>query len=83
MRARSASRRMGVYTARIARTTMVSVSCTCSGIRKEHQHRRDREGRQQRSDQRVAVGPRHRAEDLTFDALHGEKRNEGRERDDG
>ena len=42
------------------------------------EHRRDGEGRKQRPDQRVAVGPGHRAENLPFDALHGEQRHEGR-----
>src|SRR6516162_739239 len=47
------------------------------------EHRRDRERRDQRSDQRVAVGPRHRSEDLALDALHREQRDECRHRDGG
>ena len=45
--------------------------------------RRHREGRDQRADQRISVGPRHRAENLAFDALHGEQRNESRDDDRG
>ncbi len=41
------------------------------------QHRRDREGRDQRAKQCIAVSPRHGIEDLAFDPLHGEQRNEG------
>ena len=47
------------------------------------QHGRDGEGRKQRADERVGIGPRHRAEDLPFHALHGEQRHEGGERDYG
>ena len=36
------------------------------------EHRRDGERRQQRANQGVAVGSRHRAEDLALDALHRE-----------
>ena len=53
------------------------------GYQERHQHRRDRECRQQGSTQRVAVGPSHRVEDLALDALHGEERNEGCQRDGG
>ena len=56
---------------------------TCSGSSSEAQARRDREGREQRADQRIGVGARHRAEDLALDALHGEQRNEGRDDDRG
>src|SRR5262249_50311936 len=45
--------------------------------------RGDREGRDQRPDQGVAVRPRHRIEDLALDALHGEQRDERRYRDGG
>ena len=31
---------------------------------------------------RIGIGPRHRPEDLAFDALHREQRQEGRDRDD-
>ena len=62
---------------------MVSTSSTCSGSSSDARHRRHREGRDQRADQRIAVGPRHRTEDLAFDALHGEQRDECRDDDRG
>ena len=65
------------------RTMSVSVSLICSGSRIRCQHRRDRECRDQRARQGVAVGSRHRTEDLPFDALHGEQRHERRDRDRG
>ena len=67
----------------MARTTIVSASSICSGSSRERQHRRDREGREQRAEQRVAVGARHRAENLAFDALHREQRDEGGHGDRG
>ena len=38
-------------------------------------HRRDGEGGNQRAGQRVAIGPRHGAEDLALDSLHREERH--------
>ena len=46
------------------------------------QHRRHGEGGDDGAEQRVGIGPRHRPEDLAFDALHREQRQEGRDRDD-
>jgi hypothetical protein len=46
------------------------------------QHRRHGEGRDHRADQGVGIGARHRAENLTFHALHGEQRQEGGDSDD-
>jgi hypothetical protein len=45
--------------------------------------RRDRERRDQRSEQRVAISLRHRGEDLALDSLHREQRDEGCNRDCG
>ncbi len=68
---------------RSARTTMVSVSSTCSGSRNEASTGVTVKVASKRPDQREAVGSRHRTEDLAFDALHGEQRNERRDRDRG
>ena len=46
------------------------------------QHRRHREGRDHGAEQRIGIGARHRAENLAFDALHGEQRQERRDGDD-
>ncbi len=40
------------------------------------ENRSHREGRDQGAGQSISIGPRHRAKDLAFDALHGEQRNE-------
>src|SRR5450631_2470866 len=53
------------------------------GQQQRGEARRHGEGREQRSDQRISVGSRHRAEDLALDALHGEQRNERRDDDGG
>jgi hypothetical protein len=45
------------------------------------ENRRHRERRQQRTGQGVAIGARHRPEDLSFDALHREQRHECSHRD--
>src|SRR5215510_4558625 len=50
---------------------------------KRRQDRCDRERRDQRTRQRVRVSSRHRAEDLTFDALHSEQRKKRRQRNGG
>jgi len=42
------------------------------GKKQRRKHRRDCEGGKQRPRKRESVGPRHRIENLTFDALHGE-----------
>ena len=42
------------------------------GKQKRRETRRDDERRQQRANESVSVGLRHRAENLSFDALHGE-----------
>src|SRR5581483_11423817 len=44
--------------------------------------RRHREGRDHGAEQRIGVGARHRPEDLALDALHGEQRQDRRDRDD-
>ena len=46
------------------------------GQQQRGQHRRHREGREQRAGQRIAIGSRHRTEDLALDALHREQRHE-------
>ncbi len=51
------------------------------GQQERRQRRRNREGRDQCTCESIAVSPRHRTEDLAFDALHGEQRNEGGDRD--
>ena len=58
---------------------MVSTSRTCSG-RVRGEHRCDGEGRDQRPQQSIAIGSRHRTEDLALNTLHGEQ---GDERCDG
>ena len=68
---------------RSARTTMRLGLLDMLGQQQRGQARRHREGREQRADQRVAIGARHRTEDLAFDALHGEQRHEGRDGDRG
>ena len=45
------------------------------------QHRRHGEGCDYGAEQCISIGTRHRAEDLTFHALHREQRQEGRDRD--
>ena len=46
------------------------------------QHRRHREGGEERARQGIGVGARHRTKDLSFDARHGEERQKGRDGDD-
>ena len=48
------------------------------GQKERRQHRRNGEGREQSAEQRQTVGSRHRTENLAFDTLHGEQRNERR-----
>jgi hypothetical protein len=45
--------------------------------------RRDRKCRDQRANERITIGARHRAEDLSLDALHCEQRDERRHDDRG
>ena len=67
---------------RMPRTTKVSTSLTLRRQQDRGQHRRHREGRDHRADQRIGIGARHRPEDLAFHALHREQRQERRDRDD-
>src|SRR5262249_20449109 len=53
------------------------------GQQQRGEARRHHEGRDQRADQRLGIGTRHRAEDLPLDARHGEERNERRHDDRG
>ena len=53
------------------------------GQENRRQHRRHRECRDERAGERVAVGSRHRSENLPLDALHGEQRPERRDGDRG
>ena len=62
---------------------MVSVFLDVLRQQQRGQHRRDREGREQRAGERIAIGSRHRSEDLALDALHREQRHEGGDRDRG
>ena len=62
---------------------MVSVSRTCSGIRKETSTGVTVNVASKAPHQRIAVSARHRVEDLALDALHREKRNESCKRDGG
>ena len=68
--------------ARISRTTNVSTLGDAIGQDERRQHRRNRERRDDRTQQRVGIGARHRAEDLPLDALHGEQRQKRGDRDD-
>ena len=53
------------------------------GEQQRCQHGGDGERPDQCARQRVRVSPRHRAKDLSFDALHGEQRKKRRQRDRG
>src|SRR6185369_13737879 len=52
------------------------------GQQQRRHHRRHGERGDHRAEQGVGVGTRHRAENLTLDALHGEQRDEGGDGDD-
>ena len=52
------------------------------GQQKRRHHRRDRESRDHRAEQRIGISARHRPENLAFNALHREKRQERCDRND-
>ena len=64
---------------------MIQVSVSMHVRRQDDraQRRRDRECREQAAGQRIGIGPRHRPEDVAFDAAQGEQRQERRDDDGG